>query len=166
MPGFIHAFLRTRTPDAFHSCIYCFQALEEFKRLPPSHFCTGWVLHQVGRAYFERTDYANAKVRSDFTSAFIFYVSGCFEQQTSVPRKPIVESYTCLSISVWSKKNDKLSLRVLTKLIKLLGFVCGGRRGFKYVVITLLYAGGRLRARCIDYVSGLFSTSSCRYKYC
>ena len=38
------------------------QALKELERLPPQQYCTGWVLHQVGRAHFERADYANAKV--------------------------------------------------------------------------------------------------------
>ncbi|KAL7467940.1 hypothetical protein ACHAXS_008169 [Conticribra weissflogii] len=36
-------------------------ALELFRQLPPSHISTGWVQHQIGKAYFEMSDYHNAQ---------------------------------------------------------------------------------------------------------
>jgi len=36
-------------------------ALELFRQLPPSHISTGWVQHQIGKAYFEMSDYQNAQ---------------------------------------------------------------------------------------------------------
>lgn len=36
-------------------------ALELFRELPLSQINTGWVQHQIGRAYFEMTDYQNAQ---------------------------------------------------------------------------------------------------------
>lgn len=39
----------------------CSEALRIFHQLPQEQFHTGWVLHQVGRAYFEMADYLNAK---------------------------------------------------------------------------------------------------------
>jgi anaphase-promoting complex subunit 3 len=39
----------------------CSEALRIFRHLPQEQFHTGWVLHQVGRAYFEMADYQNAK---------------------------------------------------------------------------------------------------------
>jgi len=37
------------------------EALQIFHQLPHEQYRTGWVLHQVGRAYFEMADYQNAK---------------------------------------------------------------------------------------------------------
>ena len=43
-------------------CEYrCREALSIFHKLPHSQFYTGWVQHQVGRAYFEMADYQNAQ---------------------------------------------------------------------------------------------------------
>ena len=43
-------------------CEYrCRDALRVFYKLPHSHFYTGYVQHQVGRAYFELSDYQNAQ---------------------------------------------------------------------------------------------------------
>ncbi|KNA10643.1 hypothetical protein SOVF_142470 [Spinacia oleracea] len=43
------------------SCMYkCQEALEIYKKLPPKHYNTSWVLSQVGRAYFELVDYLEA----------------------------------------------------------------------------------------------------------
>ena len=39
----------------------CKEAIQIFQRLPHSQFETGWVQHQVGRAYFEIADYPNAQ---------------------------------------------------------------------------------------------------------
>ena len=39
----------------------CQDALRIFHRLPYSQFNTGWVQHQVGRAYFETADYQSAQ---------------------------------------------------------------------------------------------------------
>lgn len=36
------------------------KAIELYQRLPDEHYQTGWVLHQVGRAYFAMADYQNA----------------------------------------------------------------------------------------------------------
>ena len=36
------------------------KAIELYQRLPDEHYHTGWVLHQVGRAYFAMADYQNA----------------------------------------------------------------------------------------------------------
>ncbi|XP_021775798.1 cell division cycle protein 27 homolog B-like isoform X1 [Chenopodium quinoa] len=48
--------------DGFRlSCMYkCQDALEIYKKLPYKHYSTGWVLSQVGRAYFELVDYLEA----------------------------------------------------------------------------------------------------------
>lgn len=35
----------------------CRQAIEHFDALPDKHRQTGWVLCQIGRAYFELSDY-------------------------------------------------------------------------------------------------------------
>jgi anaphase-promoting complex subunit 3 len=35
----------------------CAQAVELFAQLPLQHYNTGWVLTQVGRAFFEMADY-------------------------------------------------------------------------------------------------------------
>jgi anaphase-promoting complex subunit 3 len=42
------------------SAYRCAEAVDAFGRLPPRHFQTGWVLTQVGRAYFEMVDYQSA----------------------------------------------------------------------------------------------------------
>ncbi|KAJ7557246.1 hypothetical protein O6H91_05G118700 [Diphasiastrum complanatum] len=49
--------------DGFrHLCMYRSQeALQAFSKLPQHHFETGWVLCQVGRAYFEMVDYSEAE---------------------------------------------------------------------------------------------------------
>lgn len=39
----------------------CADALDTLHKLTPQQFETGWVQHQVGRAYFEMADYVNAK---------------------------------------------------------------------------------------------------------
>jgi anaphase-promoting complex subunit 3 len=39
----------------------CKEAIQILHTLPHSHFQTGWVQHQVGRAYFYSVDYANAQ---------------------------------------------------------------------------------------------------------
>jgi len=44
-------------------CWYnCQEAIQIFQTLPLSQFNTGWVQHQVGRAYFEIADYSNAQL--------------------------------------------------------------------------------------------------------
>jgi len=44
-------------------CWYnCQEAIRIFQTLPLSQFNTGWVQHQVGRAYFEIADYPNAQL--------------------------------------------------------------------------------------------------------
>ncbi|KAF7851880.1 hypothetical protein BT93_L2025 [Corymbia citriodora subsp. variegata] len=43
------------------SCMYrCQDALDIYSRLPHRHYNTGWVLSQVGKAYFELVDYMEA----------------------------------------------------------------------------------------------------------
>ncbi|KAJ7973805.1 Cell division cycle protein 27 like B [Quillaja saponaria] len=43
------------------SCLYrCQDALDVYLKLPPKHYNTGWVLSQVGKAYFELVDYLEA----------------------------------------------------------------------------------------------------------
>ncbi|KAF8031265.1 hypothetical protein BT93_D0458 [Corymbia citriodora subsp. variegata] len=43
------------------SCLYrCQDALDVYSRLPHKHYNTGWVLSQVGKAYFELVDYMEA----------------------------------------------------------------------------------------------------------
>lgn len=43
-------------------CRYdCFEAVEAFKQLPPEQYNTGWVLVNVGRAYFEMIEYSKAR---------------------------------------------------------------------------------------------------------
>lgn len=39
----------------------CSEAISLFKQLPPHHYNTGWVLCQVGKAYFELCDYQNSE---------------------------------------------------------------------------------------------------------
>jgi anaphase-promoting complex subunit 3 len=36
------------------------KAIQVYQKLPDEHYHTGWVLHQVGRAYFAMADYQNA----------------------------------------------------------------------------------------------------------
>ncbi|XP_057859863.2 cell division cycle protein 27 homolog B isoform X3 [Cryptomeria japonica] len=49
--------------EAFnHSCMHrCKEALQAFCKLPQQHYATGWVLCQVGKAYFEMVDYSEAE---------------------------------------------------------------------------------------------------------
>ncbi|KAK7291995.1 hypothetical protein RIF29_07597 [Crotalaria pallida] len=49
--------------DAFRlACLYrCQDALDTFQKLPYNHYNTGWVLSQVGKAYFELVDYSEAE---------------------------------------------------------------------------------------------------------
>ncbi|TMX03883.1 hypothetical protein EJD97_013253 [Solanum chilense] len=43
------------------SCLYrCQDALDVYNKLPHKHYHTGWVLSQIGRAYFEMVDYQEA----------------------------------------------------------------------------------------------------------
>ncbi|OIV90173.1 hypothetical protein TanjilG_01627 [Lupinus angustifolius] len=43
------------------SCLYrCQDALDNYLKLPHAHYNTGWVLCQVGKAYFESVDYVEA----------------------------------------------------------------------------------------------------------
>ncbi|KAK6945051.1 hypothetical protein RJ641_026153 [Dillenia turbinata] len=43
------------------ACLYrCQEALDVYLKLPPKHYNTGWVLSQVGKAYFELVDYLEA----------------------------------------------------------------------------------------------------------
>ncbi|XP_060218050.1 cell division cycle protein 27 homolog B [Lycium barbarum] len=43
------------------SCLYrCQDALDVYDKLPHKHYQTGWVLSQIGRAYFEMVDYLEA----------------------------------------------------------------------------------------------------------
>ncbi|XP_065849813.1 cell division cycle protein 27 homolog B isoform X2 [Euphorbia lathyris] len=43
------------------SCLYrCQDALDAYMKLPHKHYNTGWVLSQVGKAYFELVDYLEA----------------------------------------------------------------------------------------------------------
>lgn len=48
----------------------CREALQIFHRLPHEQFHTGWVLHQVGRAYFEMNDYQNARRHLELMQQF------------------------------------------------------------------------------------------------
>ncbi|KAL8139779.1 hypothetical protein V2J09_005800 [Rumex salicifolius] len=44
------------------SCLYkCQDALNIYQKLPQKHYNTGWVLSQVGKAYFELVNYAEAE---------------------------------------------------------------------------------------------------------
>jgi len=44
-------------------CFYrCEEAISSFQRLPVNHYNTGWVLSHVGRAYFEKVNYHDAKL--------------------------------------------------------------------------------------------------------
>ncbi|XP_010540977.1 PREDICTED: cell division cycle protein 27 homolog B-like isoform X2 [Tarenaya hassleriana] len=44
------------------SCLYrCQEALDMYTKLPHKHYNTGWVLSQVGKAYFELIDYLEAE---------------------------------------------------------------------------------------------------------
>ncbi|CBJ32345.1 Putative subunit of the Anaphase Promoting Complex [Ectocarpus siliculosus] len=69
----------------------CPEALQELGRLPPQQYCTGWVLHQVGRAYFERADYGNAK-------------SALESMQRYDPHR--MEGLDLLSTTLWHLKRD------------------------------------------------------------
>ena len=40
----------------------CKRSIEMFESLPPQHYNTGWVLCQVGRAYFELADYQKVTI--------------------------------------------------------------------------------------------------------
>ncbi|CAN6216288.1 unnamed protein product [Urochloa humidicola] len=53
--------LRTLGEGFRLSCLFkCQEALEIYKKLPEPQFNTGWVLCQVGKAYFELVDYLEA----------------------------------------------------------------------------------------------------------
>lgn len=49
------------TAQRYLSLYQCQETLQTFMTLPESQYNTGWVLHQVGRAYFELADYHNAQ---------------------------------------------------------------------------------------------------------
>ncbi|KAE8038945.1 hypothetical protein FH972_011406 [Carpinus fangiana] len=53
--------LRTLGEGYRLSCMYrCQEALDVYLKLPQKHYNTGWVLSQVGKAYFELVDYSEA----------------------------------------------------------------------------------------------------------
>ncbi|KAG6668154.1 hypothetical protein I3843_01G142500 [Carya illinoinensis] len=53
--------LRTLGEGYRLSCMYrCQEALDVYLKLPHQHYNTGWVLSQVGKAYFELVDYSEA----------------------------------------------------------------------------------------------------------
>ncbi|XP_057513901.1 cell division cycle protein 27 homolog B-like isoform X2 [Actinidia eriantha] len=55
------ALLRTLGEAYRLSCLYrCQDALDAYLKLPHKHYNTGWVLSQVGKAYFELVDYLEA----------------------------------------------------------------------------------------------------------
>lgn len=58
----ILALLATLGQAYLHLCQYeCFEALNVFRVfVPPDHYNTGWVLHQVGKAHFEMLQYRKA----------------------------------------------------------------------------------------------------------
>ncbi|XP_052194703.1 cell division cycle protein 27 homolog B [Diospyros lotus] len=57
----ILALLRILGEGYRHSCMYrCQDALDAYLKLPHKHYNTGWVLSQVGKAYFELVDYLEA----------------------------------------------------------------------------------------------------------
>lgn len=57
----ILALLRTLGEGYRLSCLYrCQDALDAYLKLPHKHYNTGWVLSQVGKAYFELVDYLEA----------------------------------------------------------------------------------------------------------
>ena len=41
----------------------CGRAVQLFSELPQRHYQTGWVLAQLGRAYFEQDDYKKVKTK-------------------------------------------------------------------------------------------------------
>ena len=43
------------------SSFYCKEAISIYRSLPNNQFNTGFVQHQVGRAFFEMADYSNAQ---------------------------------------------------------------------------------------------------------
>ncbi|XP_020536417.1 cell division cycle protein 27 homolog B isoform X2 [Jatropha curcas] len=54
--------LRTLGEGYRLSCLYrCQDALDVYMKLPHKHYNTGWVLSQVGKAYFELVDYLEAE---------------------------------------------------------------------------------------------------------
>lgn len=57
----IMGLLRTLGEGYRLSCMYmCQEALDVYLKLPHKHYNTGWVLSQVGKAYFELVDYLEA----------------------------------------------------------------------------------------------------------
>nr|XP_023877762.1 cell division cycle protein 27 homolog B [Quercus suber] len=57
----IMGLLRTLGEGYRLSCLYrCQEALDVYLKLPHKHYNTGWVLSQVGKAYFELVDYLEA----------------------------------------------------------------------------------------------------------
>ncbi|VFQ68914.1 unnamed protein product [Cuscuta campestris] len=57
----IMALLRILGEGFRFSCLYrCRDALDMYNKLPHKHYNTGWVLSQVGKAYFEMVDYLEA----------------------------------------------------------------------------------------------------------
>ncbi|KAB1224409.1 hypothetical protein CJ030_MR2G016298 [Morella rubra] len=57
----IMGLLRTLGEGYRLSCMYrCQEALDAYLKLPHKHYNTGWVLSQVGKAYFELVDYLEA----------------------------------------------------------------------------------------------------------
>ncbi|XP_062149461.1 cell division cycle protein 27 homolog B-like [Alnus glutinosa] len=58
----IMGLLRTLGEGYRLSCMYrCKEALDVYLKLPLKHYNTGWVLSQVGKAYFELVDYLEAE---------------------------------------------------------------------------------------------------------
>ena len=54
--------LLKRLADGFYflNGYNCPEAVEEFKKLPPQHFNTGWVLCNMGKAFMENVKYQDA----------------------------------------------------------------------------------------------------------
>ena len=44
---------RLAEPYNHMSFYLCSEAIEQFNKLPPNHFNTGWVLSNIGRCYME-----------------------------------------------------------------------------------------------------------------
>eukprot|EP00803_Ostreobium_quekettii_P008957 evm.model.scf_2531EXC.1 EVM.evm.TU.scf_2531EXC.1 scf_2531EXC:7324-14576(-) len=73
-------------------CLFrCKEAIDAFSRLPKSQYSTGWVLCQIGRAYYESVDYHKAQA--------------CFEQaRRAEPHR--LEDMDIFSTVLWQLGND------------------------------------------------------------
>ena len=73
-------------------------AVSALRSLPASQFATGWVLCCVGRAYFEKVDYAEAARHFEWAR----HVDPTRLEARSLPSRPVCNSKDSLLALLWN----------------------------------------------------------------